>query len=253
MITRYLLLSVLLLGVGACKMASVPPATVPLTPESDIFQTEFEAGKVLLAFGESPKWVLQIDREGNAAFLLGDQVRPTMFRASSLQQDEAGNHIYTTGRMRLEIKQEKCQEGRQGLILPLTASLTVKSEQYSGCAQFIYDADISGRWRLTKVDTTDAAVFFRGPVPTLSLAPDRLTARGKAGCNTFQASAWFKGSECRFDRFVTTKVACEDLKAERTFIESMERAATYRIAADTLTLFTQDGSPILVFLSTDNS
>lgn len=105
-------------------------------------------------------------------------------------------------------------------------------------------------WRLSVIGGTVVDTTRTGPKdPHIILHPLGNKASGTGGCNS--VSADYRISEenrISFSQVISTRMACQDAAYETDFIQLMERASTYTLESDTLTLFSDEGDSLLVFI-----
>lgn len=237
-----------LLLVWSCSSTSaVPIQALPFVPSDSLWQQAYSEQGVLLAFGTEPDWLFRLDQASNAVIHLSDKKRPIQIQDWILRATEAGGYQLESREGVLLLKRESCQEVQTGNIMPFAAEWEYNGQLYNGCVQLLYDKRVNDRWRLATVGEKPASEMFEGPVPVLLIEPNRLSITGQAGCNKVRGGAHFYGKSCRFDRLVTTKMACGDLRAEQTFLQNLKAANSYQIEAAMLQLFDEHGDRLLVF------
>jgi heat shock protein HslJ len=104
---------------------------------------------------------------------------------------------------------------------------------------------VGTRWRLDSLATGSDAVSspVAGSAVTLEMEDDG-SAHGSGGCNTFHTAYETDGSSIGFDPVAGTMMACEPhlLSQEATYFAALERAATFEIDGDVLSLSDADGN-----------
>ncbi|MBO9571617.1 MAG: META domain-containing protein [Chitinophagaceae bacterium] len=104
-------------------------------------------------------------------------------------------------------------------------------------------------WKLTELngqpvgpDTTG------GREPHMILQSSDTTVRGNGGCNGFGGNyEWKEPNRIKFDKIVSTMMACERLETENRFFEVLRMADNYYIVGDTLILNKAKMAPLARF------
>lgn len=98
-------------------------------------------------------------------------------------------------------------------------------------------------WALS--DLNGAAPVAEGQPATLAF-DDKGGVAGSTGCNRFFGGYSVDGAKVTFGQLGSTRMACPEplMKQEQAFFDLLGRAATYAIAADTLTITAADGATI---------
>jgi heat shock protein HslJ len=79
----------------------------------------------------------------------------------------------------------------------------------------------------------------------LSIASNN-TFTGKGGCNNISGKFVLKGTGIKFDNIVSTKMSCNNIEQETTFLKLLnERVSAYTVTKDSLLL--RDGAANIVF------
>lgn len=103
------------------------------------------------------------------------------------------------------------------------------------------------QWRLAALG--DRAVDMaedRRPDFTLDAKENRIS--GFTGCNRMSGEYVLSGSELKFDRMISTKMACvETMELERDFLNAMEATVGWRMAEGRLELLDAGGTRLAGF------
>lgn len=103
------------------------------------------------------------------------------------------------------------------------------------------------QWRLATLG--DQAVELaedRRPDFTLDAKENRIS--GFTGCNRMSGEYVLSGSELKFDRMISTKMACvETMELERDFLNAMQATAGWRMAEGRLELLDAGGALLAGF------
>jgi heat shock protein HslJ len=112
-------------------------------------------------------------------------------------------------------------------------------------------AQLSGEWTLTRMvrDTWDVPLVTTGKTPTIKFMDEGLSGNG--GCNSYGGTFTTKGSKgFKAGPIRSTKMACMQggvSGQETAFFDILDKADTYRITGNTLTLSSGGGAYSLTF------
>ena len=102
-----------------------------------------------------------------------------------------------------------------------------------------------GRWEVTNMRRQQKAELERLSNAYFELKPD-LTFAGNGGCNKISGKFSVKGSSIKFSSIATTRMACDNLDKENSFLNLLEnRVSEYTYNGNELLL--RDGASNIVF------
>lgn len=225
---KLLVYCVLLFVLVSCKSSqpsanqqekSLPP---PVLPES-LLQKQLD-GVDFFAKGSIPaSWTLEMDFGNIIRFKSIDGPDQNSSAVSPIEQ--AGNKTVTyttnvtTGQMLVTVSEEGCTDAMSGEKFEKKVIIAVNSKRYEGCGQYLFDAALDGKWILEKINnrTLSAADFSKGlPEFIFELAKNKVS--GHDGCNTVSSTMEVLGAKIKFNPFLSTKMACPNIKAENNFL-----------------------------------
>lgn len=64
---------------------------------------------------------------------------------------------------------------------------------------------------------------------------------GFASCNTYSGAYTVTGSKIKIGPLISTKMACDDMKTEMKFMQSLNKAVSYKISSGSLSLMDDAG------------
>ncbi len=114
-------------------------------------------------------------------------------------------------------------------------------------------AELSGTyWKLTELRgqgiVVDTAAMSREPHMILHASDS--TVKGNGGCNGFGGNyEWKAPNRIKFDKVISTMMACEQLETENHFFEALRNADNYYIIGDTLILNKARMAPLARFVA----
>lgn len=105
-----------------------------------------------------------------------------------------------------------------------------------------------GTWEVTGFNNGRQAVVSPMTGTPLSVAFEKGTVTGQAGCNTFRATYAVEGSRITVGPAATTRKMCAEnvMTQEREFLKALQSATTWSIDAGLLDLHRADGERVLV-------
>lgn len=101
-----------------------------------------------------------------------------------------------------------------------------------------------GSWTLSEIDGSNINEDFPNKKPSLTFEPVTKKFTGNSGCNNVFGSFTTNNNAINFGDAASTKMFCEGVK-EELFLSSLNKANTYTIANNTLTLLDSDNKVIL--------
>ena len=113
------------------------------------------------------------------------------------------------------------------------------------------DRDYATYWKLTVVDTEPVIMAeSQQREAYLQLREDTNTLRGFAGCNNFSGGYEVVASQLSLQYLARTRKACpEVMSAEVKFLSALDRAVSFAIVGEVLTLIDEAGAPAAEFLA----
>jgi heat shock protein HslJ len=102
---------------------------------------------------------------------------------------------------------------------------------------------IEGRWDVTGF-YTGTAIASVAPGSALTAAFDQGALSGDSGCNSYSASYNINGDEITITPISSTLRACADpalQTQEQQYVSALQNVASFRVTADELTLYRDDG------------
>lgn len=102
-----------------------------------------------------------------------------------------------------------------------------------------------GSWQVENIGKNKSAK----KLPTLTFENGKVY--GNAGCNNYNADVTIKENTLSFSSFMKTKMYCDNMKTEKSFIAKLEKAKSYKIIDEKLKLYTEGGDELLSFKATN--
>jgi len=105
------------------------------------------------------------------------------------------------------------------------------------CKERASDGQLANtRWRPTRIGDRDVVVSARDREPWIVLEPRSKHVTGSGGCNRISGSYEADDGRLRFDRLVSTMMACPSMDIESAFLRALNAARRYRVQGRTLEL-----------------
>lgn len=137
----------------------------------------------------------------------------------------------------------------QTLIIVFVAVIMVC---FAGCSGSVtQNAELGGgKWMLYEIGGTQYKAPAGGENVYIVFNTGTSQASGMASCNTFSGSYAATGSNIKMGPMISTKMACDDMSTEMKFMQSLNKAASYKITGGKLYLM-DESSAVLCRLRTE--
>lgn len=254
---KLLVYFLLLFGLGGCKSSrqlasqQEKPLPPPVLPQS-LVQKQLD-GVDFFAKGSVPaSWTLEMDFGNIIRFKSIDG--PDLNSSAVSPVAQAGNKTVayttnvTTGQMLVTVSEEGCTDAISGDKFDKKVIVAVNGKRYEGCGQYLFDAALDGKWILEKINnkTLSASDFSKGlPEFIFELAKKRVS--GHDGCNTVSSTMEVLGAKIKFNPFLSTKIACPNIKAENNFLHLLSNQTIDYYFKDGQLFFYLPDDSIVVF------
>jgi heat shock protein HslJ len=245
-------------GAALCvAVASTIPATAEPTESAALERTSWRLASLP---GHAPATLAKLERDVTARFEGG--------RVTGFAGCNTFTGPYTLKEHRLTVgvlagTMMACPEPAMSLERAFHAALTgtfsyaIKGNRLSLTADsgallaFDEEAPVTlegGTWGVTGYNNGRQAVLSPIADTRLTVAFEKGTVTGQAGCNTFRATYSTEGSRITVGPASTTRMMCGDavMTQEREFLKALETATTWTIDAGLLHLHRADGERVLV-------
>lgn len=111
----------------------------------------------------------------------------------------------------------------------------------------VAENDLAGSWELQNMNGESAAATFSANIPTLTFNFSEKRISGSGGCNRYNGPFTFAGNELDVKQLVTTRMACENMDGENTFINLLQGVSELQIENGVL-LVKRNTLPVLSFV-----
>lgn len=98
----------------------------------------------------------------------------------------------------------------------------------------------SFRWKLKELAGTPIGDSINGQEPYITFELSDSSVGGRFGCNRFGGKFIAKGDSIQFADFFSTKMACQDMKAETVFLQLIDSVDRYMISGKELHLLKKE-------------
>lgn len=99
----------------------------------------------------------------------------------------------------------------------------------------------SNRWRPVQIGNKVVKVARGEREPWIELEPRTNHVSGTGGCNRISGSYVLRDDALRFNKLVTTRMACASLATENAFLRVLNETDQYRVRGRTLELYNGNG------------
>ena len=218
---------------------------------AESLQQKKSEGIDFFAKGSLPaSWNLEIEFDKIIRFKSLDGTDYKSSPAGAVEDKASNTSAYTTkagkGNMVITIFKESCRDALSNESFDKRIVVEVDGKRYEGCGQYLFDANLEGKWILDKISSrsVDANQFAKGlPVLFLELASGKVT--GHDGCNDITGTMEVMGNRIKFSPLGGTKMACPGNKKENEFIHKLnDKYASYFFKDGMLNLYLIDDSII---------
>ena len=233
---------------------------IPAAPQTESAALERTSWRLVSLPGHAPATLAKLERDVTARFEGG--------RVTGFAGCNTFTGPYTLKENRLSVgvlagTMMACPEPAMSLerafhaALAGTFSYAIKGNRLSLTADsgalLAFDKEASvtlegGTWDVTGYNNGRQAVVSAIADTRLTVAFEKGTVTGQAGCNTFRATYSTEGSRITVGPAATTRKMCGDavMTQEREFLKALETATTWTIDAGLLHLHRADGERVLV-------
>lgn len=100
---------------------------------------------------------------------------------------------------------------------------------------------INIRWVLKSIDNQPIVKEESRKEIYLFFSPEEDRFRGFAGCNNISGRYTLKENEIEFGNVLATKMLCDNMASEQTFLKLINKKVTFQLSNNTLTLQNENG------------
>lgn len=216
-------------------------------------QQKNNEGIDLFAKGAAPaSWTLEMDFDKIIRFKSLDGTNYNSTPVAPVENTTDNSSVFTTkagkGDLVITLFKETCTDGLSGEKFNKRITVQVDGKRYEGCGQYLFDANLDGKWILEKINNNmvSAADFAKG-LPELSFDLAAGSLSGHDGCNRIMGSMEVLGNRIKFSAIAGTKMACPGNKKENEIIHKLSnQVATYFFKDGQLVLYLIDDSMVVL-------
>lgn len=212
------------------------------------------------AMGTEPFWALRISRNAVELFTMEDTLQTPYAEPVRAQDSNVKRYALKTEATELNIRigQDTCVNAMSGEEFPYSVAVEYKRtadpelKEILGCGLYLTDYRLHDLWVLeTMAGLEIDRDTYAGELPSLEINAADNSFGGSTGCNRMMGELFFEPGLLRFSTAAVTRRACPGLlEAEREFLEALEKATSYSLADNRLTLFNPE-TELLVFRKID--
>lgn len=240
---------------SACKTGSrttvknIVATQRSIMPPDSIIQKQ-KRGIDLFAIGNDPAaWSLEIDFDKMVSFRSSDGTTLDVlanFHKKEIAKERETYLLQTDlGPVTIQVFTEACTgTGEQ---FSKRVEVNIKDKRYTGCGKYLFDHRLNDSWVLESINNIpqSASNFAKGlPRMEFNLQTNKMT--GSDGCNNISSNIEVKGNRIQFSPFISTKMACNNNKAEKIFAEMLSNTLVdYYLENGKLILYLGDDSKLI--------
>ena len=114
---------------------------------------------------------------------------------------------------------------------------------FAACSGSVTQKDSlsGGKWLLYELDGSQYTAPSAGESVYIVFNAAASQTSGMASCNTFSGEYTTTGSSIKIGPLISTKIACDDMKTEMKFMQSLNKAVSYKISSGSLSLMDDAG------------
>ncbi len=235
-------------------MSSVPAAWRSQSAPPEATDEYFKA------MGTEPFWALRISPQMVELFTMEDTLRAPHAEPARAMDANVKRYALKTEASELDIRivRDSCINAMSGALFPYRVSVEYRRtadperKEVRGCGLYIADYRLHDLWVLESIEgKTVQRDDYPGDLPFLEINAADHSFSGFTGCNRMMGELFFEPGLLRFGPTAVTKRACPGLgAAEQDFLNALERATTYTLADNRLTLMNPE-SELMVFRKID--
>jgi heat shock protein HslJ len=218
----------------------------------DYWQNQFLRGTAFSARGSDPAWALDIDPYEMTVFRT--QGKPYYFGPpAESYTDKNGQTYYKSvnenDSVIFKLIKSDCSDDITGQKYRYNVTVTKGDHTYTGCGKYLYDSRLTGTWRAVWMfDATGGKDLLPNGSPKITIDGDAGTVSGFTGCNNFKGSIELQGVDIRFLPLASTKMSCEFMEIEQTFLKQIASVKRYIFREKELQFVDQDNAVLIRFI-----
>ena len=224
----------------SCKSSKVEPEE-----HADIPEITADAPAYVQLLGTEPFWNIAVsEKQIVFANAEGDQIvfpyQPPVKTADTASKTyTVQNNEYT---LQATVPEGDCSDGMSDnhYTYKTHVLLTKKGKEIlnqNGCAHYILDHDLAGKWLLTEINMQKLPREHEYVTPFIEFDAENNKIVGNASCNGLMGEVLNEGKNIRFTHIGLTRMFCVNETIEAEFTKALEQITAYEITGNTLKLF----------------
>lgn len=237
------------------------------TKKSSSTQVAFEANLLkskeegyFRAVGKDSSWILEISEQQIRFKNSKKQIDLTALHVEPIRAADANVKLYTVQsgdeNAQISIYAQSCegynnQKSDYKVEIKWKKGFNSEEELFSGCGNYSIDYRLYDNWVLESIEGKELdRTLFQNNLPLMEINSSTQKIHGFSGCNRFNGSIFQERDLLRFTQIISTKMACDQLSFEVTFLKVLQQSTGYKIKNNRLFL-TQSDQVIAVFRKID--
>jgi len=223
-----------------------------MNDSTDFTRKKYNEGIIFYAAGNEPFWSLDIRKGNSIVFgtLEGVKMETPPVEPALAMDANVKRYSATTerGSLTVTIMADECVDNMSGEKFGYKVNIQYKPEgaaeeqEFTGCGRYVPDYALDGKWKLRKIgEEIINDSLYSGKSPFLEFRPSEMQVGGIAGCNTIRGAMWQEVDVLRFEKMISTLMACPDDMREREILSGLNGTTAYNIEGNILTLSNPNG------------
>lgn len=226
--------------------------------EKELLQLQDEkvlmkAGVTFSAEGNTPiNWSIKMNYDEKVNFIADDGLQVNTAFNSLKKTMQNDTTIFkgkvTAGEIIITTHDGSCTVPALKKVFSKLVTVNINGKLYSGCGNFLYDANLTGKWNLEKIGNLQIIPAEYNKIPFFEFDMIKQTLVGNDGCNRINGHLEVQGKRIQFATIKTTQMNCRK-KNISTIIATLisDKLVDYYFKNNRLYLYLPDDS-LLVFI-----
>lgn len=228
-------------GFSACKSTSKGKGNLE---QLNTATQETNPKEYLKLIGTEPFWNISVSEDKIVYTQMEGKAVEFPYNIPDPSKNE-NERVYRTvngkGTIRIQLLKQDCSDGMSDKVYPYKALVEMtqmnKITKISGCATYLMNKDFDGKWMLSQINNKKVVENDQTVIPFLDFDIENNRVSGNAGCNGLSSLIWVENKNIKFSEPILTKMFCEDLSMEETFVKTLKEITNYKIQGARLNLY----------------
>lgn len=192
----------------------------------------------LKVIGTEPFWSLEVT-ESIAYYQTPEQSRKAISITWNVSKDKIILQSKNSDmKLQFVLTEQFCSDGMSDQEFTLAASGKIDEDQLRGCAKWMLNEQMVGKWMLKKSKGVKVEDFSQ--IPYIELDGDLMQMSGNLGCNGVSAKIVIDANKTFFDYISTTLMWCDDMEHETILLNQLKTIDRVEVVDNLLKGFHKD-------------